>query len=122
MSKIYLTNAFSLQMLNISEGVGVEITPITVEKARKILSDGFISAIGHNDTAKVVSNILEMNVEMNRLSIQLQNFDTLVVAQVLGGRLPEGATTLPKGFQIQFMEVRIMKKSFSYEHWGEVYS
>lgn len=33
--------------------------------------------------------------------------DTLYVGQVVGGRLPEGATTLPDGFEIKFIRVEI---------------
>lgn len=106
--KTYLANAFSLQMLDLNQKIGVEISPITAEKAKKILSNGFISAIGHNDTANVVSNILETEISMNRISLSLTKFDTLIVAQIVGGRLPEGSTTLPEGFQMQFMEVRII--------------
>lgn len=108
MKNIYLANAFSLQMLDLNEKIGVEISPITAEKAKKILSGGFISAVGHNDTANVVSNILEIEIPMNRISLSLTKEDTLIVAQIVGGRLPEGSTTLPEGFQIQFMEVRII--------------
>lgn len=108
MKNIYLANAFSLQMLNLSEQTGVEITPITTEKAQKILSNGFISAIGHQDTANVIENILKTEVPMNRISLSLKKEDILIVAQVVGGRLPEGSTTLPEGFQIQFMEIRII--------------
>ena len=29
------------------------------------------------------------------------------MAQILGGRLPEGSTTLPEGFEIQFLKVTV---------------
>jgi len=105
---IYLANAFSLQMLDLNEKIRVEISPITPEKAKTILSGGFISVIGHQDTANVVSNILEIKIPMNRISLSLKKEDILIVAQIVGGRLPEGSTTLPAGVQIQFMEVRIV--------------
>lgn len=60
-----------------------------------------ISAIGHADTARVVSNILNRDVQANRISLTLSEGDTLYVAQLTGGRLPEGATTLPEGFTLE---------------------
>ena len=42
---------------------------------------------------------------MNRISVNLGNNDVLLVAQLSGGRLPEGATTIPDGMSIQFWVV-----------------
>lgn len=64
-----------------------------------------ISAIGHIDTAAVVSNLLEVEVPPNRINISLQKGDVIYVAQVVGGRLPEGSTTLPENFKMKFIEV-----------------
>ena len=64
-----------------------------------------VSVIGHVDTANVLSDILGRDVPYNRVSIQLQPGDVLYVAQVVGGRLPEGATTLPEGFKMKFLRV-----------------
>ena len=94
MKKIYLANAFSLQMVDEANyNVKVE----TVEN----LPEGLTSAIGHADTAKV------LGVEMNRINISLKKGDTLYVAQLMGGRLPEGSTTLPEGFSFSYKKVTI---------------
>ena len=66
-----------------------------------------ISAVGHPDTASVISNIIGKEVPVNRISISLEKGDVLYVAQLLGGRLPEGCKTLPEGFQIKFYKVTI---------------
>lgn len=92
----YIANAFSLQMLDLSKGLTVKITPVS----------GFpsdcISVVGHPDTAKV------LGVECNRVSLRLEQGDELYVAQLTGGRLPEGSTTLPEGFAFTFVKVELV--------------
>jgi hypothetical protein len=94
MRKIFLLNAFSLQML---EGdATVRFTKVSE------LPEGLTSAIGHQDTANV------LGVEMNRINITLKRGDVAFVAQLQGGRLPEGSTTLPEGFSFKFMKVEVL--------------
>lgn len=88
----YLLNAFSLQMLN-EFPVNVRIEQI------ESLPDGLTSAIGHQDTANV------LGVPMNRVNVSLAKGDVAYVAQLQGGRLPEGSTTLPEGFSFKFLKV-----------------
>lgn len=98
----YLSNAFSLQMLeNPCALIGVE--PIDATE----IPTSAVSCIGHRDTANVVSNLLKREIPFNRASITLSSGDVLYVAQVIGGRLPEGATTLPDGVEITFLKVVI---------------
>lgn len=105
---VYLANAFSLQMMDLTSPHTVTINPVTVDTVRGILlANGFVSAIGHQDTANVLANVLGVGVLMNRVSVSLTPDDTLVVAQVVGGRLPEGSTTLPDGVSIQFVVVKV---------------
>lgn len=105
---VFLGNAFSVQMINLSNGeVPVRFTKISLDKAKEILSSGFKSAIGHEDTAQVVSGLLGMSVPANRVSISLGSEDTLIVSQIMGGRLPEGSTTIPDGMRIDFIKVEI---------------
>lgn len=89
----YFLNAFSLQMVNIP--CNVSFTEVDS------LPSGLTSAIGHADTAKV------LNVECNRLNVHLRKGDVAYVAQLMGGRLPEGSTTLPKGFTFKFIKVEV---------------
>lgn len=63
------------------------------------LPDGLTSAIGHTDTAHV------LGVEPNRINVHLSTGDVAYVAQLQGGRLPEGTTTLPDGFSFKFIKV-----------------
>ena len=87
----YLLNAFSLQMVDVPCSVHFEEVDV--------LPDDLISAIGHQDTANV------LGVPMNRCNVHLSSGDTAYVAQLQGGRLPEGSTTLPEGFSFKFIKV-----------------
>jgi hypothetical protein len=59
------------------------------------------SCVGHVDTAAV------LGVPMARVSVTLQPGDVLYVAQLRGGRLPEGAMTLPEGFGFDWVRVEV---------------
>ena len=87
-----LLNSFSLQML--------EKFPASIHfKELKALPSEYLeSFIGHTDTAAV------LGVQMNRENCTLIEGETFIVAQLQGGRLPEGSTTLPEGFDFRFFE------------------
>ena len=100
--KKYLTNAFSIQMLPGPTTVRFEEIDVTE------VPTNVISAIGHADTAAVLQALLGFEVPMNRINIVLDKDTELFVAQLIGGRLPEGSTKLPEGFQFKFFRVRIV--------------
>ena len=91
---MYLLNAFSLQMIDIPSDVRFE------EVSQ--LPEGLTSAIGHQDTANV------LGVEMNRINVHLNSGDTAYIAQLQGGRLPEGTTVLPQGYSFKFIKVSVL--------------
>ena len=94
MPTTYLLNAFSLQML--------KTFPANVHfDVVDSLPTGLTAAIGHADTAAV------LGVPMNRVNVTLDKGDVAYVAQLQGGRLPEGSTTLPDGFSFKFIKVTI---------------
>lgn len=96
---MYLLNAFSLQMVAESEGT-IRFKEIPAPSRDELMA--LDSAIGHADTANV------LGVPMNRVSVLLRKGDKAVVAQLVGGRLPEGATTLPRGFSFKFFMVEVL--------------
>jgi len=102
--KKFLTNAFSIQMLQ--KGGLVRFDEIAPED----IPANVVSAVGHADTAAVLSNMLGFEVPMNRINISLDENTELYVAQLIGGRLPEGATTLPEGFSFKFYRVTIVQQ------------
>lgn len=97
----YISNAFSMNMVSVED--------FTLIRARKVtpadVPQNAISAIGHADTARIVSGILGYEVPANRMNVSLEEGDVLFVAQYKGPRLPEGATTLPEGASIEFLEI-----------------
>lgn len=104
MKKNYLANAFSIQMLSLDAPTTVSVTPVLPGD----IPEDAESCIGHADTAAVVSDILGRKVEMNRANVALNAGDVLYVAQLIGGRLPEGSTTLPDGFTLKFLKVEVV--------------
>lgn len=108
---IYVCNAFSLQMLDLSTVNHIRTYPVEVvlngDQADVTLDVNddpnppkttfeIISAVGHADTAAV------LGLPMNRVNISLSSGDVILIAQLLGGRLPEGSTTLPDGFKFKW--------------------
>jgi len=63
---------------------------ITTMQAKEILKNGtFVSAIGHEATANLLSNLLEVEIKYNRISIVMQAGDIAVVFRLMT-RLNEG--------------------------------
>ena len=102
-----LFNAFSIQMVASLDETSVSFKKVTIEQAKNLLNNDIDSYIGHADTAVVVGNLLGMEVPAQRRFGTLTPGETAIVAQVLGGRLPEGATTLSEGMAIQFFQVTV---------------
>ena len=99
----YIGNAFSLQMIPAGGNINVSpLNTLTIGSSdwQKILS-GRESIVGHEDIAKV------LGVSCNRTSVTLQPGDSLLVAQVTGGRLPVGCTQLPAECGIAFYMVYV---------------
>jgi hypothetical protein len=97
----YLCNAFSLSMLQGDATVRIKEVPSDVWEAYADSLDcsDVVSAVGHADTAAV------LGVPMSRINVSLGVGDVCLVAQLQGGRLPEGSTTLPEGFAFKYFKV-----------------
>lgn len=68
-----------------------KITDITIEEARKLIKEyGFVSAIGHEATAEVMSQLFGVTIEMNRIQFYQEVRQKAVVLK-LNLRPPEGA-------------------------------
>lgn len=67
-----------------------------------ILTNAFsLQMVAGLDTSAIIIE------KVNRSSQRLTYGDVVYVAQFVGGRLPEGATTLPEGVSLQFFRVTI---------------
>lgn len=116
--KIIVCGAFSLSMLDKEVQLGKRYPaqrripiPVTLELAQswiELYKRGSVeleSAIGHADTATLFSEILNIPLTVNRVSIKLgasEKNTSLLIGQYNGPRLPEGATTLPEGASIDW--------------------
>lgn len=116
MAKIYVANAFSLNMvpnfvgkLDIQSGVSAVGILDSLYMSDKFQLD---NCIGHQDTDAVVRDILfQDGISIpcgERKSVSLEQGDILLVAQYSGPRLPEGTTRLPEGSKITWITVQIV--------------
>ena len=88
----FISNAFSISMISPlpPQGRTVKVRPISLEEAKSLLREGeYISAVGHESTARVMSALLGVDIPPNRVSITLQPGDRVLVFQ-LSVRLAEG--------------------------------
>ena len=107
-----VTNAFSLNMLpgwrrDPAVTTELRVQPVSVEQAQELARRGFVSAVGHADTATIFSVILGVKVPVNRATVTL-DAEPLLVGQYIGPRLPEGVTTLPEGAKVEFFLVSVI--------------
>jgi hypothetical protein len=114
----YLVNAFSLNMLDTTATSSLLVKPLTKEEASR-LAVGAISYIGHESTSVIVGKELDLELSFNggavrceglelrsnRGTLALRPGDVLLVAQYVGPRLQEGATSLPEGARINYLKV-----------------
>lgn len=108
---IYISNAFSLQMLG-GLPSSIHVTSLTADEVVFEIGGGpWISAVGHPDMAVVISNMLGREVPHNRVNVTLHRGDFLYVAQVMGGRLPEGCTELPPDIRIEWRRVFVEEEA-----------
>lgn len=91
-----VANAFSLQMVEIDGDYSVDVKKLTKSEFEQI-KEGVPSFVGHQDTAAC------LGVDCNRGFLSLYDGESVLVAQLVGGRLPEGCTTLPEGFSFRYI-------------------
>ena len=98
---LYLANAFSLNMLdfNNKNELTIKIEKISEEMVKELLSkQDFVSVIGHESTAKFITEILGIEVPTNRIQIKVKKGDKIIVLQLLQ-RLPECKTLTKEELQ-----------------------
>ncbi|MBS7618508.1 DUF1874 domain-containing protein [Candidatus Bathyarchaeota archaeon] len=90
MGKVYLLNSL-ITPVNFEKfsSAKISLTRIDAETAKRVLSKGFISAVGHEATAKLLSRVLGLPVPSIRNSIFMEKGDK-AVHFFLKQRLPEG--------------------------------
>lgn len=109
--KIYLTNSAGLFTgLKQFKVYGVIFT---LEEAKDLLENTkFISAIGHESTAKFLSKLTNVEIDVNRISIDLKDMDS-VLAFIITPRLPERVILDEeemKNYEYKFLYYQIFEK------------
>ncbi|MEM2294314.1 MAG: DUF1874 domain-containing protein [Nitrososphaerota archaeon] len=87
--RLFVASAFSLAMLKYSPS---QLTVIKLDdEAAKRTVEGseFISIVGHESTAKMMTELLGVPIPVNRSMVQLEPGDIVLVFQIMV-RLPEG--------------------------------
>lgn len=108
MEKIFLLNAFSLNMINTSSEVLINVKEISLEEAKSFLqTNPWESAVGHAPTAMIFSEQLGTEVPCLRSTVSLPAGAKALVGQYSGPRLEEGAVTLPDGAVIKWLVVTV---------------
>ncbi|HHC19344.1 MAG TPA: DUF1874 domain-containing protein [Euryarchaeota archaeon] len=91
--RLVLASTFSPNMLGLSEGEerAVFIKRISLETARDIVKKATdrYSIVGHESTARLMSEMLGVNVPANRVQYLIKDYDTVLVV-TLAFRPPEG--------------------------------
>lgn len=110
--RFIISNAFSLNMLDLNDLVKLWISPVSLEDVRSKVAyekrrGRFVSAVGHSEIASLLTGLLGTYIPYNRVTVRLRPYDDLVVAQYIGPRLTEGTTELPPGSTIKFALVRV---------------
>lgn len=99
---IWLVNALSLNMFGrLAEGAvaSFHVQRVPVAHAR-VLAAAAVSAVGHDDTASLFTDVLRQEVVGARTTLALEGGERLLAGQYVGERLPLGARTLPTGSTI----------------------
>lgn len=110
----YLNNVFSSGMVHNDMHFDVKIVDLETFKAQ---AKDATSVVGHEDTAKILSDLLGKKVDFNRVSTAIKPGDVVCVAQYDGPRLPLGADKLPDGAKFRWeiwtaVEAQPKKTSF----------
>lgn len=106
---MYVANSFSLNMLaDLSRSYVISVIPLSKERVIDTLShEEIVSAVGHEDTAAIFSDVLGLEIPMNRQTLVLKKKDQVIVGQYCGPRRPEGERLLPPGATIKWLLVDI---------------
>lgn len=77
----------------------VEVEPISLQGAKRILKAEFTSAVGHAATAELLTGLFGLEVTHNRVSVSVRPGDEFVAFQLLR-RPPEGAEERAECLQV----------------------
>jgi len=91
--RIVIANAFSVNMLATND-IKLRFRKISLDLAKEIVrnsNNNYLSVVGHEGTAILLSNLLGVEIPVNRVNYVFNPTDTLLVFTI-PFRLPEGKT------------------------------
>ena len=83
--------------------------PLGIEAARDIVKGGFISAVGHESTAALLTELLGQPIRMQRIRADLQKGDRALVLY-LQDRQAEGALLTAQDLQNRSYELALLER------------
>lgn len=100
----YIVNAFSLNMVaSLTGSFNVNFEPIAPADIPRDVQSG----LGHDDIVYFVNKETGLSLVKNRCNNEFSHGDIFYIAQYIGPRLEEGATTLPDNSTIKYFKVTI---------------
>ncbi|HHJ12809.1 MAG TPA: DUF1874 domain-containing protein [Gammaproteobacteria bacterium] len=84
-------------------------SPLEASRARELASGGFVSAIGHEATARLLAEVLGVEVPVARIRASLAPGDAAIVLR-LRERLPEGTVLDAAALRALPWELSLMER------------
>jgi len=93
MGKVYLVNAFSLNMLKEFPATitvdKIERDEFCLEVEMRLEENELVNAIGHDSTVNLVNKLCDVQLQKNRVEIKMSEGDRALIV-IVTERLPEG--------------------------------
>jgi hypothetical protein len=87
---VYLLNSLIVPAdFSTSRTIWVRMRRADIDEVRQLLHRGFVSAIGHESTSILLTELLGVKVPFNRIAVSVKPGD-IIIHFVLKTRLPEG--------------------------------
>jgi len=86
---LYVNNTFSLNMLDNTTEATLKVHEIDVQTAKSLLQTQWVSCIGHQGTAEILTNILDIQIPFNRIPVKMKRGDIALIFQLMT-RVEEG--------------------------------
>ena len=88
-----MKNLYIFNTTIITNDGSYKLSSISLEEAKEIITSNpsFISAIGHDSTANIISSVLGVTVPMNRINASFDNIGDKALCFKLNSRPKEGS-------------------------------